>query len=363
MTVVIINNSTDENGHLKRLRELFEKCDEVVLISPFLMADFASFLNYSNLSDLKKLHLITTLVPGSPDQIKKANSLVSLADFPDIRNRKINCQISINNRLHGKIYIFKKENTYKAAIISSANFTNAGLSVNHEWGVEISDPIEIERLEQSVLKTIEIIDVSFNEIGEMKLAVERFLAEQPDEIKPKVDLDLTKYISHKRTAVQFSDKAQFWLKPIGETKKPILPHRVFDEPTRRLNFSKTKPTGVKLNDILITYGVGTGGKILSIYNVITLPERMSESQLEKEEMFERWPWYVVGENLTPDFGANWFENNINAENLVDEYLIQNPEMPITAVGGRSLGALQRGADKINLAPDFARFVLQKVSAR
>jgi HKD family nuclease len=351
------------NNHEKRIRQLFEDSDDIVLASPFLMPDFASFLNATDLSNLNRLHLVTTLVPKSPDQITKANSLFSLINFPNIESGRINCQFSINNRLHGKIYIFKRKNEYVAAIITSANFTDAGLSKNHEWGIEIYNPTEIENLEHSILETISVPNISFDEVREMKLATDEFSAKLPGGIVSQVDLDLTKYISYKNLSLKIGDNVQFWIKPIGETNNPILPHRVFDEPTRRLNFSKTKPTGVKLNDILITYGVGTRGKILSVYRVTTSPEKMSESQLEKEEMFERWPWYVVGENLTPDFGANWFENNILAENLMDEYLAQNPEMPITAVGGRSLGALQWGADKINLAPDFARFVLQNVIAQ
>jgi phosphatidylserine/phosphatidylglycerophosphate/cardiolipin synthase-like enzyme len=111
------------------------------------MMDFADFLGEVNLSAVKKFHLITTLPPKSFDQFGKISSLISLIEFPVVKDGRVDCQISLNNKLHGKIYIFKKSGSYIAAIISSANFTGSGLSRNHEWGVEISDSTEIENLE------------------------------------------------------------------------------------------------------------------------------------------------------------------------------------------------------------------------
>ncbi len=124
-TYRLINNLSNTDNHSKRLKELFESSEEVLIASPFLMGDFTDFLSEINMSQLQKIHLITTLLPNSFEQIKKIGSLLSIVDFPEIKEKRVACEISINNKLHGKVYIFKKSKTSFAAIISSANFTDS----------------------------------------------------------------------------------------------------------------------------------------------------------------------------------------------------------------------------------------------
>lgn len=359
MNYKLINNLSSTDNHLTRLKELFRESDTVILTSPFLMTEFADFFGEVDFSQLNKLHLITTLSPKSFDQIKKISSLVSLIEFPDIKNKKVSCQISLNNKLHGKIYIFKNANTYLSAIISSANFTDNELYRNHEWGVEISDKEEIKELENSILRSIEFSNLTFEEIYSMQQATTDFLAKQPQTETRDIDLKLTDLLSSSSWSSQLTDTNDFWLKPISVAENPVPEDRLFNEIEEELNFSKFRPNGVKPNDILIAYGVGTT-KVLSIYRVTSYPISATTEQIAEEDWLERWPWHVEAHNLTPKFGATWARHNLYINSLKDEYLRANPDKAITAVGGQTLGALNYGKDKVKLSPVFAKFIIDKV---
>lgn len=359
MSYKIINNFSTTNNHSTRLKELFDNSDSIILVSPFLMTDFADFLGEISMSTIKKIHLITALKPKSFDQIKKVSSLISLIEFQNIKDGRVQCQISLNNKLHGKIYIFKKDGDHLSAIVSSANFTDSGLSRNHEWGIEISDKKEIDELEKSIFSSIEFENLSFDDIYSMQDSANEFLAKQPKTEEREIDLNLTDLLSSTNWTNELDDTIEYWLKPIGVTDSPVEEGRLFNELETMLNFSKLRPNGVKPNNILIAYGVGTT-KILAIYRVTSYPEHVTKEQIRETDWFERWPWYIMGENLTPNFGSNWWTHNLYITTLKDEYLTANPNEPITAVGGQTLGALNFGKDKLKLSPDFARFIIDQV---
>src|ERR1700752_3784900 len=361
MNYRLINNLTSTNNHSLRLKELFSHSDNVTLVSPFLMTDFADFFGEINFSQLNKLHLITTLSPNSFDQIKKISSLISLIEFPDIRDKKVSSQISLNNKLHGKVYIFKKEENYISAIISSANFTDSGLSRKHEWGVEISDEVEIRELERTILSSIEFPSLTFEEIYHMQQATTEFLENQPQTEIRNIELNLTNLLSSANWTNQLDDTIDFWLKPIGVSDDPVTEDRLFNIIEDQLHFSKQRPNGVQPNDILIAYGVGIT-KMLSVYKVTSYPIHVTQEEIEEEgdDWLIRWPWYVEAENLTPNFGATWAKHNLYKNSLLEEYLTSYPNEAITAVGGQTLGALNFGKDKLKLAPGFAKFIINKI---
>jgi HKD family nuclease len=361
MNFKLIDNLSNSNNHSTQLKKLFEKSDFVILTSPFLMTDFADFLGEIDLTELKKIHLITTLSPESFDQIKKVSSLISLIEFPDIKDGKVICQISLNNKLHGKIYIFKKENNYISAIISSANFTDSGLSRKHEWGVEIFDKAEIEKLEKSIISSIEFSDLTFDKVYRMQQVTNAYLEQQPQSEARTIDLNLASLILTKNWTPRLDDTIDFWLKPIGVSDDPVTEDRLFNQTEDRLHFSKQRPNGVKPNDIIITCGVGIT-KMLSVYKVISFPKRVTQEEIDNEgdDWRERWPWYVIAENLTPTFGSIWSKYNLYKNTLLSEYSTFHPGEPITAVGGQTLGALNFGKDKLKLAPGFAKFIIDKI---
>lgn len=360
MNYTIIDNLSDKQNHLNRLRDLFNQCDTVVLTSPFLMSDFTDFLSELDLNNLKKIELLTTLSPKSFEQIKKISSLISLIEFPAIKNGEINCTISLNNKLHGKIYIFKSQGTIISAIISSANFTDSGLSRNHEWGIEIFDKTQIENLESSIKNSIEFSNISFDELHRMYVATTDFLDREPQTETRNIELTLTDFLAATSWTNQLDDTIEYWFKPIGVSDRPVTEDRLFDKLDDELHFSKQRPNGVKPNDILICYGVGST-KMLSVYRVTSFPIKATDEEIEDEgEWLERWPWYVEAHNLTPNFGATWYEHNLFKNDLLDEYLTINPDKPITAVGTQTLGSLNFGKDKLKLDIDFAKFIINKI---
>ena len=357
----VLSNLSHQDNHATRLKELISESDTVIITSPFLMMDFADFFGEADLSNLSALHLITTLPANSFDQVKKINSLISLVEFPNIQNKQISCRISINNKLHGKIYIFKRDGNYISAIISSANFTDSGLSRNHEWGIEIFDTEEITSLEQSIISTIEFPNLTFDELYRMQEATTAFLDRQPQTEIRDIDLNLVNLLTSATWVSTLSDNIDYWLKPIGVSDRPVSEDRLFDLIEDHLHFSKQRPNGVKPNDILITYGVGTT-KMLSVYRATSYPIHATHDEIHDEDWLERWPWYVEATNLTPNFGATWARHNLNLGILLNDYLTLNPDEFITAVGGQTLGGLNFGKDKLRLAPPFARYIIDKIVA-
>ena len=146
--ISIINNL--ESNHFERLRSRIRKADEVTFVSPFLYSNFKPLLSKLNLSRLKTFNLITTLIPKSVDQLRKADSLSSLVDFLETHYPKVKLRVRIDNKLHGKIYLFKEKGTLFSGIISSANLTEPGLKQNHEWGVEITESNQLQEIENSI---------------------------------------------------------------------------------------------------------------------------------------------------------------------------------------------------------------------
>lgn len=361
MKFKIIDNLTKNENHSTRLKDLFNESNSIILTSPFLMTDFSDFLSEIDNEKLKKIHLITTLIPNSFDQIKKISSLVSLIEFPSIKNKELSCQISLNNKLHGKIYIFKNDNDFISAIISSANFTDSGLSRNHEWGIEITDKVEIKKLETDILESIEFIDLSFKKIYLMQQTTNNFLDKQTNTEIREIDLNLTNLLKTNSWTNELDININFWFKPIGVSDNPVSENRLFNQLKDNLHFSKQRPNGVKPNDILIAYGVGST-KILSVYKVTSFPIRVTQEEInvEGDDWLQRWPWYVEAENLTPNFGRTWASHNLYKNILLEEYLTTFPDNAVTAVGGKSLGALNFGKDKLKLASGFAKFIIDKI---
>jgi len=178
------------------------------------MTDFTSLFSDDITENLKRVHLITTLQPNSIDQIKKIRSLVSLIENKQIKNKGIQCQISLNNKLHGKIYIFKKSGFSFSAIISSANLTDSGLLFNHEWGVEFSDISIIEALEKSIISSIDPLFENLlpSDIFRMHQGLKDYLKRQSSSVEMEIDLNLTEFISNKEEQTETEDKNEIQTK-------------------------------------------------------------------------------------------------------------------------------------------------------
>ena len=340
----IINNLTREN-HFKKLIENFKASDEIIIISPFISTD-ENFFPWRDFTCLKKIKLVTTLKPKSLDQYNKVPFFKYLYGF--CKANSIELEILIENSLHGKIYISKSLGEYIEAIITSANFTNNGLRLNNEWGTIIKDAHEIARLETNVLDKVVLESLTEKQIDDFIQVLKK--NPLPKERNP-VSINLSKLILYKKNPLKVYGKVNYWLKPIGVSGDFIPFDRVFDEVDSNLHFSKTRPTGVKVNDILIAYAVGHKN-ILSIYRV---KSEVRSTQIDND----RWPYFVVGENLTPFYGQEWSKHNIGISNQRDE-VVKNKFFDVTPTGKNSYGSLMRGADKLRVTPEFGQYLIDKI---
>ena len=162
----IIDNICPDTNHSTHITELFKKNDHITVATPFIMPKFESFFEEITSNEtIKNLHLITTLDNDIFALKRKMEGLYSLINTRAIKNNEIICKISISKGLHGKVYIFKKNNQISSAIISSANLTRNGLEKNYEWGVEIFSEEKISSTESNLLGIIKIEELHYKEIS------------------------------------------------------------------------------------------------------------------------------------------------------------------------------------------------------
>lgn len=343
----IISNLQIEN-HYQTINNLLKSSDELLIVSPYLSYDMGTLLGgFDSIEHIKKFTLVTTLINKSEDLISKSKSLSSYIDFFQIQ--KGEWKIHINNKLHGKIYLFKKNDQIFSGIITSANMSDNGMRFNHEWGVVISDIDSLKALEREIFSTIEKHDLTIENIIELYLEVEKY--EENNPIAPsKINLDISKILKN----VSFSTippDIRIFLKPIGAAEDPVLQSERFEKSLDNLHFSKRKPVSVRKNDILICYGVGTS-KLLSYFEVM--------SDILYDENENRWPYYVIGKNLSPEFGKKWNDHELYINQLADTFKLNYSNIPITNVGGFTLGALNFGADKILLTNEFGNYLINSI---
>ncbi|MFL0198449.1 restriction endonuclease PLD domain-containing protein [Clostridium sp. WILCCON 0269] len=333
--------SNINSNHYSYIRNILEGANELYIVSPFLMESFDIFFDEIKDMEVGYITLITTLKDNNLDLFRKANALHSFC--VNCMTHEIDYRIYIDNKLHGKVYIASKDGEPLSGIITSANFTEAGLGFNHEWGVKVDNSIELKNLineifsicsealyKEHLAKIIEKIDNYSKNVGEPK--------------KFKFDLRVSEFIKYNEKISKLDKR--FFLKPVGWLQKPFSTMRTLSSSIETLHFSKRKPRAVRVGDILICYAVGTA-KLLGYFEVLEEPTNLMSKT-------DRWPWSVKAKNLCPYYSEKWvlFDNTISS--IQDSYKY---DMPITYAGGKTLGALNFGADKIQLTEEFANHII------
>lgn len=244
--------------------------------------------------------------------------------------------------LHAKIFIADGK-----CLITSANLTKTAFSKRHEIGIFLD--------EKEALDAITI----FNEWWDKSENVfTEFLQSIVQEGATSKEEKGGNRLPFLWDLPEIPRNIQYWLKPVGVTDDPITEDQLFDSEEEDHHFA-IEPSGVRIGDILIAYGIGAK-RLLSVYQVTSEGELVPET--EREEWMERWPWYVTSINLSRDFGRHWATHNLYASSILRDYLSNNPQGFITKRKGKTLGALSWGIDKINLDPEFARYVLREIMA-
>lgn len=340
----IIDNTTSDN-HYAEIKKLSSISDELTIISPFCFFDFTNFYDQINTSQIKFIKFITTL--REEEVVTKIKSICSFLSQASRHDKK--CQIYINNRLHGKVYLFKYKGFNKAAIITSANITYNGLVRNHEWGCSISNVDTINNLEKNILSTIE-----YELKDELIKKICRKIKEkgEPVNLNPRKNkIDLSDIIIPYRFNIDVNYTTRVFLKPVGSTGNKIYEGDYSEEEEQY--FSRKRPAAVRKNDYLISYAVGAT-KIISVFKVL------SDEPLYNSNDDSRWPWHVEVENVTPKLGKQWWHHeNLYITRIAEEY-VEISDSNITNNGGKTLGALNWGADKIRLDHDFAMYLLSLI---
>ncbi|SDF95864.1 NgoFVII restriction endonuclease [Pedobacter terrae] len=343
---MIINNLTRHN-HLFYLNQIFHSAKNIFIISPFITKNI-QLINFGDFNYLQRVTIVTTLKPFDKDQYTKIAYFKEL--YCIFNQKSISLEILIDNSLHGKIFLGEYNDHSAKAIITSANFTDSGLRINNEWGILIEDLAEINKVKFGIVDKVKYKRLNEKSIDDFIKKIEEY--PKPPLEKNPIELNLSLLFCPKENFFNIGKDITFWLKPIGVTENRVPLDSRFDEVDKDLHFSKIMPKGVKKGDLLICYAVGHQN-ILSIYRVNS---EVRKTTLEND----RWPYYVVGENLTPNYGREWSKQNITISNQKDLVLKQG-QFNVTPTGKNSFGSLMRGGDKLRLTREFGLYLFNKIS--
>lgn len=336
----ILSNISNTN-HNSVFFSLCENADEIVMASPFCYPNFVEFANSIKAAGtVGKIVFITTA--KNDEIVGKIDSLLSFRK--EMERIGVEWELRVDDGLHGKIYIFKNGGQPFAGIITSANLTHRGMEKNHEWGVQIDDVQLLTDLETQIIA----------------YAPDALSALQLEDIKDRVKMAYPMGVQKPQPAVVVIDDivrgyqvpkgTRIFIKPIGVSGEPS-PTGDLSEQTD-LYFSKRYPRAVRVGDILIAYAVGNR-HIIGAYKVTSLP-------IWNDNGIPRWPWYVKSECLTPHLANHTWERVCPVVTQIAKGYVKEFGKPITHTGGKTLGALNFGSDKIQLHNDYGLYLLSKL---
>lgn len=367
--VRLIGNDASST-HDTLLSELIASASNVLIASPFLFDDFEPWVSRVDFSRTSSLRLVTTIAPRGDDQLRKPSSLISLLGSMQERWPHVQVTVQVDNKLHGKVFLFWQEGCLSTGVVTSANLTQSGLWKNHEWGIALHDLAILESLHRQIDAAVEYPYISNDLLRQMALIVDQYRRDNPSAPEQR-DIDvlhhalktapLNRTAANSRALIDTSQRV--FLKPWGTKDRPVLKagRESFSTLEERLDFPKTRPTDVRKGDLVIAFGTGSRC-VLSLYRVLRPPEERPANEQESDLDVARWPWFVAGENLTPGFGRSWWEHDLTIDRLAEEFRGLAPDSPHTAAGALSLGAFNFGAGRLHLSDAFGVFLVEKLLA-
>lgn len=184
-------------NHKELLEIIIPQCSKLLVASPFLMDNFKYFFKDINIQNID-FELITTCRPQGNEQIVKPFQIKNFGEaIQEFTTRWPN--IHLINSLHSKIYLFYKDNSIVLGIVTSANFTNNGLSKNHETGVVLSDNKILESLELDIKKNLNYVNLSESQIDDLCIVAETIKKDKPQKKQEDITIDLSKYFDKNDT--------------------------------------------------------------------------------------------------------------------------------------------------------------------
>lgn len=206
----LINNTS--TSHLSVLKDLLSISDDVLIASPFCYTDFTEFADVVASSGVKRVRFVTTL--KEDEVVGKIDALRSFCY--EMKRIDVEWQLMFDNKLHGKVYVFRKNGNAKAAIISTANLTRNGMELNHEWGVRIDEAQMIDEVEMGVLAGVEF---QLTE-EQVRAIIEQAHKEHPDGVEKvkKQVVDIANIIM----PLTVADGVRIFIKPYGSSESKVF---------------------------------------------------------------------------------------------------------------------------------------------
>ncbi|MFA7570095.1 MAG: restriction endonuclease PLD domain-containing protein [Sulfurimonadaceae bacterium] len=180
-------------NHKELLEIIIPQCSKLLIASPFLMDNFKPFFKDINIQNLE-FELITTCKPQGDEQLVKPFQMKNFGLTIEEFSLKYPI-IHLINKLHSKIYLFYKDNSIVLGIVTSANFTNSGLSNNHETGVILSDIKILENLEIDIRDNLEYINLTKNQIDDLCKEADLKKKDRKIEKQENIDINISKYLN------------------------------------------------------------------------------------------------------------------------------------------------------------------------
>lgn len=338
----VLNNLS--GTHKKEILKLMSESDEFILVSPFLMGNFDSIFKEVKSQSLKKIRLITTIKDNQPEIFRKVNAIKSF--ILGCASKGIDFTVQVDNDLHGKIYISVNNGLPVKGIITSANFTERGISIGHEWGVELTDSNELKKIIKD-LNTVVTKPLSYETLIKISDVVDKHPLKQVYLEDVKVDIKVS-HLLQKKDSHAVNTEIRYFIKPVGSKESPYTEQMHPKSGIEELHFAK-KPVAVRRGDILICYGVKVK-KLLGYFEVTTDYDLVRQGN--------RWPWGVQAQNLLPDYSEHWemFDNTL--ANVQSSYV---GATHVTEYGGDNLNSLMYGQDKIRLTQEFAKHLIDTMN--
>ncbi|OPY88872.1 MAG: hypothetical protein A4E72_01264 [Syntrophus sp. PtaU1.Bin208] len=365
VSVVVDNQNIaiEYRNHFELIRFLLQLSDAAFFVSPFLYEDFSSFFAGLNLRGME-IELVTSCAPRGTDQLKKPFSLRSFGSLAEASTGNWPT-IGVDQALHSKIYVFFKGGMPFAGIITSANLTGRGLQINHEAGVLLRDKTMLLQLVGGVQANLDYVNISKYQVDQLCTAatiMSREVSAAKDyEIGLKNILNNFCTPSAGNRGVRIRESAEYYIKVSGVTDKPILAEdqRPFDEPHCELSFAKS-PDNIRLGDCLLQVAVG-GMCFLSYYACASPVFERSAKEKDSDPDYKRWPYYVFANNLSLNYGRDWFKKPLYYNDVIKRFKAKYPSISVTKAGkDHFIGAIQLGHSYIRVTSEFGKFVRHEI---
>lgn len=155
-----------------------------------------------------------------------------------------------------------------------------------------------------------------------------------------------------RALLEGTRPRQFWVKPVGDPAEKPDERKAFSDEAVDIQFAR-EPAGVHVGDVFIVYRIGVS-KILYLAECRSKPRLASDKEIRREPWRAHWRWTVAARNLTPEYGSAWSDHNLRPFSLAKQFNSLYPDEQ------QSLGAINFGSDKLQVARPFAHFVIRRM---